>query len=165
MTKKNPHANSEIDTSHIIKSKRRTKPVVQYNEEEPRSAKPKAQGAIKKKTARPKVQKIARPKPQKAAPVSSDDDSDSFSAIEVEEDSAEEDVTEDEEEEKVEKVKKRSRAKSTSVKKPAPKRRVLSLTPTSSKRKPITSNNRTIHRFVPSPFFVPFKRRVLTIVS
>ncbi|CAO3623218.1 unnamed protein product [Mucor hiemalis] len=86
MTKKNPHANSEIDTSHIIKSKRRTKPVVQYNEEEPRSAKPKAQGAIKKKTARPKVQKIARPKPQKAAPVSSDDDSDSFSAAEVEED-------------------------------------------------------------------------------
>lgn len=165
MTKENPHARSEIDTSHIIKSKRRSRPVVQYNEDEPKITKPKAQSAIKKKAKPAQSKATSRPKTRKATDKDDDDsdDSDAFSkSSSSEEDSAEEDFSEEEEEEE-EKAKKRGRARTTSVKKPAPKRRVLSMTPTSTKRKPITSTNRTIHRFVSNFYFCGFFKSFIVV--
>ncbi|KAI9257051.1 P-loop containing nucleoside triphosphate hydrolase protein [Helicostylum pulchrum] len=148
----------DIDPSHIIRSKRRSRTAINYSEN---NDSPKKTTRVAKPATKPRATKATKPtKPAKPVKVehesSASSDSDSYSSVEeaedspMEEDSAEEDSAP--EEKVIKKVVKRGRKPASTRKK------ILSSTSTSTRKKPSTSSNRTVQRVNQAVPIVPLRR-------
>ncbi|GAA5796512.1 hypothetical protein HPULCUR_001884 [Helicostylum pulchrum] len=148
----------DIDPSHIIRSKRRSRTAINYSEN---NDSPKKTIRVAKPATKPRATKATKPtKPAKPVKVehesSASSNSDSYSSVEeaedspMEEDSAEEDSAP--EEKVIKKVVKRGRKPASTRKK------VLSSTSTSTRKKPSTSSNRTVQRVNQAVPIVPLRR-------